>query len=253
MSQTYNGSIWRKWDLHLHVPGTKLSNGYPRSEDPSTIDTFCQVLESSDVQAFGLTDYYYADRIHKVRKRYKELFPQSRKLLLVNIEVRLDVDVSAEGKNVNLHFIFNPSLPPEKVDRFLGSLKISRRSGISGPQISCSELTDADDFASATVGLDAIRNAMRDVFGEDVYSGDNRRRNLIVIASAKNDGIRARGVKLAQLGGRRRAMKLTNFVTASSVTKGTSNGFYPPIGTRQVKSPYPSRCWTDATPTISRS
>ncbi|WP_248072880.1 TrlF family AAA-like ATPase [Micrococcus luteus] len=202
MSQACNGSIWRKWDLHLHVPGTKLSNGYPRPEDPSTIDKFCQVLEGSDVQAFGLTDYYSADRIHKVRKRHKELFPQSSKLLLINVEVRLDVDVSAEGKNVNLHFIFNPSLPPEKVDRFLGSLKISRRSGISGPQLSCSELTEADDFASATVGLDAIRNAMRDVFGEDVYSGDNRRRNLLVIASAKNDGIRARG---GQAGAARRA------------------------------------------------
>lgn len=29
------GSQWRKWDLHLHVPGTKLSNVYAKIDGES--------------------------------------------------------------------------------------------------------------------------------------------------------------------------------------------------------------------------
>ena len=51
------GSEWRKWDLHVHVPGTKLNDGYG---DPH-LEQFCHALEQSDVDAFGITDYFSVD------------------------------------------------------------------------------------------------------------------------------------------------------------------------------------------------
>jgi hypothetical protein len=27
------GSEWRKWDLHVHIPGTSLNDGYDKNPD----------------------------------------------------------------------------------------------------------------------------------------------------------------------------------------------------------------------------
>lgn len=51
------GSMWRRWDLHLHTPGTKLSNAYGKP-DEDTWDRFIDTLEESPVIAFGITDYF---------------------------------------------------------------------------------------------------------------------------------------------------------------------------------------------------
>lgn len=39
------GSLWRKWDLHLHAPGTMLSNGYGKPDEATWlrfVDIRCQ-------------------------------------------------------------------------------------------------------------------------------------------------------------------------------------------------------------------
>ena len=51
------GSEWRKWDLHLHTPGTKKNDQY-RLDSGDVWDEFCQKLKSSDVKVFGITDYF---------------------------------------------------------------------------------------------------------------------------------------------------------------------------------------------------
>ena len=53
------GSIWRRWDLHLHTPGTKLSDGF--GKDEKAWNKYIDFLEKSPVQAFGITDYFSAD------------------------------------------------------------------------------------------------------------------------------------------------------------------------------------------------
>ena len=53
-----------KWDLHVDPPGTKLSDGYGT---PSDLDRFCQILEDSDVQVFGITDYFSSDAFYAVK------------------------------------------------------------------------------------------------------------------------------------------------------------------------------------------
>lgn len=50
------GSEWRKWDLHVHAPGTALNNGYGAAKDEAW-EEFCQVIESSDVAVIGIADY----------------------------------------------------------------------------------------------------------------------------------------------------------------------------------------------------
>ncbi|MGQ7848697.1 hypothetical protein ACUNV4_29645 [Granulosicoccus sp. 3-233] len=83
-----NGSTWRRWDLHIHAPGTKLSNGYGEPNDEN-LKSFVNELENSKVQAFGITDYFSFDGYHTVVSAYKKHFPSGEKLFIPNIEFRL--------------------------------------------------------------------------------------------------------------------------------------------------------------------
>lgn len=55
------GSEWRMWDLHIHAPGTKLNDQFIPAGDSDVWKTYCRKLRESDVQAFGITDYFSAD------------------------------------------------------------------------------------------------------------------------------------------------------------------------------------------------
>lgn len=187
------GSEWRKWDLHLHVPRTKLNNGYvlPNGEDPD--EEFCRILHESDVYAFGLTDYFSISRFFEIKKRYLELYPDSTKLLLPNIELRLPVAVNKAGQAVNLHLIFNSDLTEAQGKKFLDRLKTSETTGPAHTAVNCSDLTSKDDYNKATVNIDAINDAIVATFGEYAVSPPQRQRHLLVVTSAKGDGIRAGG------------------------------------------------------------
>jgi hypothetical protein len=43
------GSEWRKWDLHVHIPGTRLNDNYEPKGGAPDWDRFADALESSDV------------------------------------------------------------------------------------------------------------------------------------------------------------------------------------------------------------
>lgn len=187
------GSEWRKWDLHVHVPGTRLNNGYvlPDREDPD--DEFCRLLHESDVYAFGLTDYFSLSRYFEIKKRYFELYPDCTKLLLPNLELRLPVAVNKAGQAVNLHVIFNPDLTEAQGKKFLDRLKTSETTGPTHTVVNCSDLTSEADYKKATVNIDHINDAIAATFGEYVVSPPQRQRHLLVVTSAKGDGIRAGG------------------------------------------------------------
>ena len=44
------GSEWRKWDLHVHIPETKLNNQY--KSESNVWREFCERIEKSDVDVF---------------------------------------------------------------------------------------------------------------------------------------------------------------------------------------------------------
>ena len=49
------GAEWRKWDLHVHAPGTKLNDQFG---SPPDWERYCRSLEESDVAVIGITDYF---------------------------------------------------------------------------------------------------------------------------------------------------------------------------------------------------
>ncbi len=68
------GSEWRKVDLHVHTPSTKLNNQYkPNGVD--VWDKFSEEIEKSDVACIGITDYYSVDNYFTFIEKFKSKFP----------------------------------------------------------------------------------------------------------------------------------------------------------------------------------
>lgn len=104
------GSEWRKWDLHLHAPGTKLNDQF-KINGSDVWDEYCRRLHDSDVQAFGITDYFSADCYFSTNKEFRKRYPDSGKIFFPNIELRTNYVVNKAAQEVNVHLIFNPRGP----------------------------------------------------------------------------------------------------------------------------------------------
>ncbi|MGV2822662.1 TrlF family ATPase, partial [Brevibacterium casei] len=74
-----------------------------------------------------------------------------------------------------------------------GRLKTTGTTGPSRTSINCADLKTQAEFESATVALEAINEAIIETFGEHATVPSFRQEHLLVIASAKGDGIRAGG------------------------------------------------------------
>lgn len=185
------GSEWRKWDLHLHAPGTKLSDEYGGGGDEQ-LDRYCTVLEESDVEVFGITDYFSLDCFFAVRGRYRKLFPVSEKVLFPNLELRLNETVNRDQQEVHIHLILRPDIDKDLGSKLLGRLMTELKENGDGPRMSCKDLTSTADYESATVTRASIEGAIEDTFGK----GHARSENALIVVASGDSGIRpAKGVR----------------------------------------------------------
>lgn len=115
------GSEWRKWDLHIHTPGTAKNDKYGNSED--VWDKYIDALEKSDITVFGITDYFSMDNYYKVRQ-FQSQGRLKNKVILPNVELRI-TPVTKTGNAINIHAIFDPALSIDDIEReFFSSLKM---------------------------------------------------------------------------------------------------------------------------------
>lgn len=177
------GAQWRKWDLHLHPPGTKLNDAY----GPVDWERFCSALESCDVAAFGIADYFSLDGYFAVVDEFTARYPQSSKVFFPNLEVRLNETVNRDVQTVDAHVILRPGLTREVASRLLQDFKTEVRASDGARKLSCAELATRQQLEGATVTRDAIEAALTATFG----SGRDRRDNAVIVVPANNNGIRA--------------------------------------------------------------
>lgn len=180
------GSEWRKWDLHVHVPGTKLSNEYDAKDGKPDWDRFADALEASDVAVVGITDYFSAVDSIAFIEHFKAKYPASEKLLLVNVELRLNETVNGDTQMVDFHAVFRDSVSKEKIQEYLSKLKTQITDG-QGRAKNCLELTTLQDYERASVTRPDIRLAFDETFGAKAEASDY----MIYIAPANNNGLRA--------------------------------------------------------------
>lgn len=178
------GSLWRRWDLHLHTPGTKLANDY-KTDSEDVWDAYIEVLEASSVQVFGLTDYFSCDNYFLAIEKYRARFPNGEKVFFPNVELRLSDAIGKEGSSPDMHVVFdnNPDVcPQEKITTFLHNLK-THLTDANGVEVSCVDIATKGNYDQATVSLKGIRDALNKTFGDaEPY---------LLIFPAKNDGMKS--------------------------------------------------------------
>ncbi|PKK95060.1 MAG: hypothetical protein CVV60_03255 [Tenericutes bacterium HGW-Tenericutes-5] len=151
------GSMWRKWDLHVHSPFSVLNNGdlgngFDKVNQNKILDKYVYELFTKaineKVEVIGITDYYLIegyksvkqildDKIRLSRIFATEISKDSKFLeyikkitLLPNIEFRLELGISKKtplglkNSKYQLHVIFSHEVEIQKIeDNFLHRLE----------------------------------------------------------------------------------------------------------------------------------
>lgn len=130
MSNFSKGSMWRRWDLHLHTPGTMKEDEYQGSSLDEKWDRFYADLarymgDGSDplkrISVLGITDYLSIDNYMKVITDNK--LPACVELVIPNVEMRIQIKAGSEP--VNIHFLFNPCIVNDIEARFFSKLTLN--------------------------------------------------------------------------------------------------------------------------------
>lgn len=187
------GSEWRKWDLHIHTPGTAKNDYYGNSDE--VWERYIDALEKSDVTVFGITDYFSISNYIKV-KEYQKQDRLKGKFLLPNVELRI-YPVTDKSKLINIHAIFDPSLDVEDIEReFFRQLQFTYNSAsyscIDNDLAKLGRIVENNQNKSDDVaikkGIDAFAvsyEALKDVIDKDFFKGHV----IIALSNGSKDGV----------------------------------------------------------------
>jgi len=179
------GSEWRKWDLHVHPPGTKLTDGYEIKDGIAIWDLFCKCIYDSDVHAIGITDYFSLDGFFAFKENYDRIYPDSNKVFFPNLEFRLNETVNRAADLIDFHVVFPPNLTRELSDEFLRNLK-TQCTDTNDRKLSCAELKSCAAYKSASVSRDDLKAAIENTYGKGAEATDH----FLLIAAVNNSGMR---------------------------------------------------------------
>ena len=123
--QSKRGSIWHRWDPHIHTPGTALNNQYG---GPAPWEAFLGAVEASDppIRALGITDYFGIEHYEQVVDQQRQGRMAGVGLIFPNVELRLGIETT-KASAVNIHLLFSPHDADhvERIKRFLLEFEFS--------------------------------------------------------------------------------------------------------------------------------
>ncbi len=102
------GSQWRRWEPHIHAPGTILNNQFGGGDPWQTYLTSLETCTPA-IGAVAVTDYYVTDSYEEVLRRKQAGRLPNVQLIFPNVELRLDI--AAKTGFVNLHLLVSPEDP----------------------------------------------------------------------------------------------------------------------------------------------
>lgn len=193
--QSKQGSLWHRWDPHLHTPGTALNNQYT---GPGPWEAFLGAIEASDppIRALGITDYFGIECYEQVVEQRRQGRLANVGLIFPNVELRLSIETS-KASAVNIHLLFSPedSDHVEQIKRFLLELDFSYQGGPYRCQRSdlirlgrAHKPSLADDEAARSEGANQFKVKL-DQLTEAWSKNDWVKKNaLIAVAGGEKDG-----------------------------------------------------------------
>ncbi len=196
MSDTISrGSVWRRWDPHLHAPGTLFNDQF---KGPQAWEDYLARLETSEprLEAIGVTDYYGVDSYRTVLDFKRQGRLQNVSLIFPNIELRLDI-ATVSGNWANIHLLVSPKDPDHlnEIERFLGRLEFEvRRDKFTCTRTELARLgrkldpSLIDDQAAVRHGASQFKvnlAQLRQEYRDSEWASSNI---LIAVAGSKTDG-----------------------------------------------------------------
>ncbi|MBE0576869.1 MAG: ATP-binding protein [Desulfuromonadales bacterium] len=188
------GSQWRRWEPHIHAPGTVLNNQFGGGD---AWETYLSTLETvtPKIEALAVTDYYVTETYEEVLKHKVAGRLPDVQLIFPNIELRLDV--AARSGFVNVHLMVSPEDPDHLVElrRILTRFQFQAH----GDHFACTredlialgkraDSSITDDSAALKHGATQFKvnfGQLRQVFYESNWAKKNI---LIAVACGPNDG-----------------------------------------------------------------
>jgi len=121
------GSEWRRWDLHIHTPGTSKNDNFTGYTVEDKWNNFYNSITeyigdgtnaTSSIAVVGITDYLSIDNYKKVKADNR--LPESVLWVLPNVEMRMQP--IANDSPINIHFLFDPVIENSLESRFFSQL-----------------------------------------------------------------------------------------------------------------------------------
>ncbi|MDR0850571.1 MAG: hypothetical protein LBN07_03760 [Christensenellaceae bacterium] len=194
------GSEWRRWDIHIHTPETKMNDNFEGQSpiekwDKFYSDILTYIGDGKDPQkaiaGLGITDYFSIDNYNKVIRdaRLNDKIP----FIFPNIELRM----FPTGKEpINIHCLFNPAFANKIENKFFAKLIWTRTNGKGN--LSCSKadlislgkesdksLTDNQAYVKGIENFIITPEALIELFKDK----ELRENTLIAIDNGTNAGI----------------------------------------------------------------
>jgi hypothetical protein len=189
------GSEWRRWDPHLHAPGTALNDQFEGSD---RFETYLSALEAAtpSIEVLGITDYLSAKCYVAVSGAKAQNRLPAVKMIFPNIELRLSIGTS-HGKGINFHLLVSPDdlNHVQAIERFLARLSFQYQKD----KYHCTEsdlraLGHAynhelvDDESAYREGVNQFKVDFKQL-RDELEQSDWMRRNVITaVVAGSNDG-----------------------------------------------------------------
>lgn len=188
-----SGSEWRRWDPHLHAPGTLLNDQFA-----GNWDGYLTALETAEppVQVLGITDYFSIGSYRQVREYRAAGRLSNVKLIFPNVEMRLDV-ATEKKRSINIHLLFSPDDDDHEaqIERVLADLEFE----YGGRKYRCTATDLAalgrahnprqtDEAAARCEGANQFKvslGQLRQFFRSDTWVHQNC---IVAVSGSSNDG-----------------------------------------------------------------
>lgn len=188
------GSQWRRWEPHIHAPGTILNDQFRGSD---VWDTYLATLETitPNIEAIAVTDYYLTDTYEEVLRHKETGRLPNVQLIFPNVELRLDV--AAKTGFVNVHLLVSPEDTDhlDQLRRILKRLQFQAH----GDRFDCTrdDLIRLGKYADPSIIDDRVAlkhgatqfkvnfNELRQVYRESDWAKKNI---LVAVAGGAGDG-----------------------------------------------------------------
>lgn len=191
------GATWRRWDLHIHTPGTNKGDQFAGGSLEEKWEKYTKAINAygSEISVVGVTDYWSIENYFKFKTLIETgAITKPFDLVLPNVELRI-TPVTGQGKPVNIHCIFNPEIDDELEGRFFQKIKVDVGREYSATQ---SDLCAYGKHIKGDASLDAsaaykagVENfvvnwtTLEQLFKKDP---DLRRNTVVVVSNKSSDG-----------------------------------------------------------------